>query len=69
VLQSEGYRTTTVKLAIDATGLIRHTQTAVRFADGGSVDIDVTFSAFGCSTIVQRPDGPWIVPAPGGACA
>ena len=68
VLQREGYQTTKVRLSVDAFGLIRAAYTVVSFADGGTVTADTTFSDFGCSTTVQGPDGPAIVPVPGG-CA
>jgi len=63
-LERQGYVTTTVRLSIDGSGLVRHTQTTVRFADGGTVDADVTFSDFGCSRIVMLPNGPSIEPNP-----
>ena len=68
VLQREGYQTTKVRLSVDAFGFIRAAYTVVSFADGGTVTADTTFSGFGCSTTVQRADGPAIVPVPGG-CA
>jgi hypothetical protein len=68
VLQREGYQTTKVRLSVDAFGFIRAADTVVSFADGGTVTADTTFSDFGCSTTVQGPDGPAIVPVPGG-CA
>jgi hypothetical protein len=68
VLQREGYQTTKVRLSVDAFGLIRAADYVVTFADGGTVTADTTFSDFGCSTTVQRPEGPAIVPVPGG-CA
>jgi hypothetical protein len=68
VLQREGYQTTKVRLSVDAFGLIRAANYVVSFADGGTVTADTTFSDFGCSTTIPRPEGPTIVPAPGG-CA
>jgi hypothetical protein len=68
-LRLQGYRTTTVRLSIDANGFVRRTQTTVRFAEGGTVDADVTFSDFGCSTVVMLPNGPSIVPDPAGCAA
>ncbi|MDP9334104.1 MAG: hypothetical protein M3Q30_12470 [Actinomycetota bacterium] len=66
VLRREGYRTTTVRLSIDPRGFIRAAHAVVRFADGGTVTAETTFSDFGCSTTVQGPDGPAIVPAAAG---
>jgi len=68
-MRAQGYRTTTVRLSIDAGGFVRRTQTSVRFADGGSVDADVNFSDFGCSAVVMLPNGPWIGSHPAGCSA
>jgi hypothetical protein len=68
-MSAQGYRTTTVRLSIDGHGFVRRAQTAVRFADGGSVDADVKVSNFGCSRVVLLANGPAIVPAPAGCAA
>ena len=69
VLRAQGYTTTTVRLSIDGLGFIRRAQTVVRFADGGTVTGDTTFSDFGCSSVVMLPNGPSIVPNPAGCTA
>ena len=68
-MRAQGYRTTTVRLSIDGRGFVRRTQTAVRFADGGSVDADVLISNFGCSRVLMLPNGPSIVSDPAGCAA
>jgi hypothetical protein len=69
LLQQEGYLSTTVRLSIDDSGLIRHTHTTVHFAGGGTVDVDARLSDFGCSSIEMLPSGPEIVPDPTGCAA
>jgi hypothetical protein len=69
LLHQEGYESTTVRLAVDDTGLIRHTHTTVHFAGGGTVEVDALLSDFGCSSIEMLPSGPEIVPHPDGCSA
>jgi len=69
LLEQQGYQTTTVRLSVDANGYVRRTQTSVRFADGVTVDADVTLSDYGCSTVSVGPGGPEIVPNPVGCDA
>ncbi|HEV7526854.1 MAG TPA: hypothetical protein VGP92_17945 [Acidimicrobiia bacterium] len=69
LLQSEGYATTSVRLAIDGLGFVRHAHTIVRFHDGGTVTSDTTFSDFGCSSVVMESGGPSIVANPNGCTA
>lgn len=47
LLHQQGYRNTTVTVAIDAAGLIRRATTVTHFADGGSVTLQRTLSNFG----------------------
>ena len=47
LLHQEGYRNTTVTVAIDAAGLIRRATSVTHFADGGSVTLERTLSNFG----------------------
>ncbi|MGO9873460.1 MAG: hypothetical protein ACLPVY_06635 [Acidimicrobiia bacterium] len=56
VLQQQGYQQTTVQLGIDDTGLVRQAQTIVHFTDSGTVNIDTTYSDFGCAGTVVLPD-------------
>ncbi len=56
VLQQQGYQQTTVQLGVDDTGLVRQAQTVVHFTDGGTVNIDTTYSDFGCAGTVVLPD-------------
>jgi len=56
VLQQQGYQQTTVQLAIDDSGLVRQAQTVVHFTDGGAVNIDTTYTDFGCAGTVVLPD-------------
>ena len=56
VLQQQGYQQTTVQLGIDDTGLVRQAQTVVHFTDGGAVNIDTTYSDFGCAGTVVLPN-------------
>lgn len=69
LLHDNGYQGTTVELAIDSQGYVRHTLTVVRFADGGAVTADAHLSAFGCSSVEMQPNGPAIVPNPSGCAA
>ena len=47
LLHQQGYRNTTVSVAIDAAGLIRRATSVTHFADGGSVSLERTLSNFG----------------------
>ncbi|MDP9336778.1 MAG: hypothetical protein M3Q30_26185 [Actinomycetota bacterium] len=47
LLHQQGYRNTTVTVAIDAAGLIRRATSVTHFADGGSVTLQRTLSNLG----------------------
>jgi hypothetical protein len=65
VLQNQGYTGTTVKVSIDAEGYILQSDSTANFSDGGSVDLDTTFSDFGCAGTILFPGqtGPSTPPA------
>ena len=52
----EGYTSTSVRLAIDAAGLVRQSTTTLQFADGGAVVATRTFSDFGCGDPIVFPE-------------
>ena len=54
-LAAQGYRGTTVKVAIDGAGYIRQTVSTASFADGATQITQVTFSDFGCAGTVLMP--------------
>jgi len=47
LLHQQGYRNTTVTVAIDAAGFVRRATSVTHFADGGSVSLERTLSNFG----------------------
>ncbi len=55
LLATQGYTASSVDVSIDAAGYIRQTVSAANFADGTSMQMDSTFSAFGCSGTVSIP--------------
>jgi hypothetical protein len=65
LLANEGYTGTTVKVSIDAEGYILQSDSTANFSDGGSVDLDTTFSNFGCAGTILFPGqtGPSTPPA------
>ena len=54
-LTSEGYRTISDLVSIDASGFIRESASTVTFSDGGTVTLDAHFSNFGCAGTVLMP--------------
>jgi hypothetical protein len=54
-LSSQGYRTISDLVSIDASGFIRESASTVTFADGGTVTLDAHFSNFGCAGTVLMP--------------
>jgi len=68
-LRNQGYEWTTMRLAIDANGLIVRSQADTHFADGGAVSVDATYSDFGCWTVEMLPNGPAMVRNPTGCTA
>jgi hypothetical protein len=55
VLNSQGYRGTTVRVGVDASGFIRQATSTATFSDGGTVVLTATFSDFGCAGTVLMP--------------
>ena len=54
-LTSQGYRTISDLVSIDASGFIRESASTVTFGDGGTVTLDARFSNFGCAGTVLMP--------------
>jgi hypothetical protein len=64
-LHTEGYHDSRVEVSIDAEGFVRRIDSVARFADGGTVTFDATYTDFGCAPIVPPFGSP---PAPIVAC-
>jgi len=67
VLQAQGFTGNTTEVSVDANGFVVHTHSVNHFANGGTVDSDDTFSAFGCAGGVELPGRPVTVQT--SACA
>jgi hypothetical protein len=65
LLGNQGYTGTTVKVSIDAEGYILQSDSTANFSDGGSAELDTTFSNFGCAGTILFPGqtGPSTPPA------
>ena len=55
VMSSQGFSGNSTDVSVDANGFVVHTASTDKYADGGTVYSEDTFSQFGCAGAVQIP--------------